>query len=191
MNQSSFFKEAEALIKRGVLLKSSLNGNPVAYWHGIYDQGLCISFFHEGKWLNLYLESDSGFIEFSNEPIKSDHALYAHKYNSLPPVDGIFMKGSDMIGEFLAQYDWSRDEPFNDNFPNPIPGNYEADWQNNCPIYLDGIVAVSGGWHMSWPDDDWVDLIDHELILWTLEDAEPWIEVFRKDGEYKVIKRIT
>ncbi|WP_155634076.1 hypothetical protein [Burkholderia cepacia] len=50
-----------------------------------------------------------------------------------------------------------------------------------CPLY-------AGGWNMRWPDDEPVDL---DLVLWTFEEAEPWVEVFRDGGRYPVIQRIT
>jgi len=52
-------------------------------------------------------------------------------------------------------------------------------------------VAVAGGWNMPWPDDDWNELIDLELVLWTFEESEPWVEVFFDGSRYSVIQRIT
>jgi hypothetical protein len=47
-----------------------------------------------------------------------------------------------------------------------------------------------GGWHFVWPDDDWYDLLDAELVLWTMK-GEPWIEVWAADGWYRVLERVT
>jgi hypothetical protein len=51
---------------------------------------------------------------------------------------------------------------------------------------------VLGGWHMLWPEDDRFDRGDNELLLWTFEDAEPWVEVWlTAQGELVVQERIT
>ena len=39
------------------------------------------------------------------------------------------------------------------------------------------------------PDDD--ERVDLDLVLWTFEESEPWIEVFSDGGRYSVIQRIT
>ena len=49
-----------------------------------------------------------------------------------------------------------------------------------------------GGWHMPCADFDWHELLDSTLLIQTLEDSEPWVEVFMdKEGAYKVIQRHT
>jgi len=54
------------------------------------------------------------------------------------------------------------------------------------------IYAFTGGWHLPGQDDDWHDLIPAKLLLTTVRDSEPWVEVFQMpEGDYKVIQRIT
>ena len=49
-----------------------------------------------------------------------------------------------------------------------------------------------GGWHFPFPDSDWADLIDEQLIALTIRDSEPWVEAWKmKNNEFKVIQRIT
>lgn len=48
-----------------------------------------------------------------------------------------------------------------------------------------------GGWHMPWPEGDWVELIDRPLLVFTFEESEPWVEVWKWDDGYKIIQRIT
>lgn len=188
-----FRAEGQRLGRDALLLEKEGRGEPVAYWHGLEPGELCISFKHDGTWLNVYLDEveEGGRVKRDDGPIQSDTPLFGRPHASLPPVDGIFAKGSDAIGLFLDQHGWARDDPYNENFPHPAPGQYERAWQGNCPLYLGGIDAMVGGWNMPWPDDDWHDLLDHELILWTLRDAEPWVEVFKKDGTYVVKQRVS
>jgi len=42
---------------------------------------------------------------------------------------------------------------------------------------------------MAWPDDDHYG--DDNLLVWTLHDSEPWIEVFAGPGvgAYRVVQR--
>jgi hypothetical protein len=91
--------------------------------------------------------------------------LYAHPARSLPPPDA------------------------NPDLENAA---YTAHWTRNCPLYNDqDVVAVLGGWHFPWPDDDWETLRDCELLVWTIAGAEPWVEVWRSNGQTRVMQRIT
>ena len=75
--------------------------------------------------------------------------------------------------------------------------DYLRYWQKNCPLYGGQAFAVLGGWHFPWPDDDWEELGNGTLLVWTIEDAEPWVEVWggpRTDGEerpFQVVQRVT
>jgi hypothetical protein len=90
--------------------------------------------------------------------------------------------------------------------------------QADCPLFRDGVTAVLGGWHMSWPDGpprlprlaELNARIDrahgpgclplgetyrcepYRLLLWTLRDSEPWVEVWGDySGELHAVGRIT
>jgi hypothetical protein len=142
--------------------------------------------------LNVVLNGPlDGKATFSDTPITSPQPLFGEEYDSLPPVDGVFLRGSDAVGEIIRSKGWERTDAFNDNFPSEVPGEYEGLWQENCPLYSSGIVAVLGGWHFPWPDGDWYDLEPYELVLWVLQEAEPWIEVFNVNGKYLVKERLT
>jgi hypothetical protein len=54
-----------------------------------------------------------------------------------------------------------------------------------------GAYATLGGWHFPWPDGDSEDLLKCKLLVWTFEECEPWIEVWRDAEKYRVIERIT
>ena len=68
---------------------------------------------------------------------------------------------------------------------------YLRHWQAQCPMYADAIVAVLGGWHFPWPEGDWEALRERPLLAWTLEDAEPWVEVWGGGAAYQVMQRVT
>lgn len=93
-------------------------------------------------------------------------ALYAHPAPSFPPPDAL-----------------------------PVPGDkaYQKHWQSRCPLFDDSgeVVAVLGGWHFPWPEGDWDDLRDQPLLVWTIEDSEPWVEVWGGPGGFRVLQRIT
>lgn len=192
MDLRQFTAEAERLAKKGNLLSLTGQGEPAGYWHGIDTNAICISVAYRSGWLNLYPNHDnSGLVELSAQPRKSAKPLFAIEYISLPPIDAVFMFGSKDIEGFLERNGWERSDPFNDNFPSPIPGEYERIWQSSNPMYARGVAAVCGGWHFPWPEGDWHDLSRSELVLWTIQDAEPWIEVFFNEGKFSVKQRAT
>ena len=150
MDIDAFKREAEALARPATILRDSGAGDPVAYWHGTEPDSPCISIRHEAGWLNVLLDTShrGGRAELGSEPIKSATPLFAYPSVCMPPVDAVFMLGSQAIGDFLAEHDWPRDEPFNTNFPSSVPEEYEIYWQQSYPLYQSDVDAVLGGWHM-------------------------------------------
>jgi hypothetical protein len=190
MNIDIFQAEAYKLSKPCCLLKKHGSGDPFAYWH-TNSGGPCISFLNKDKWLTVSRTPNGPSIEVSSRPLKSAVPLFAEQHISLPPIDAVFLLGSDIIGQYLSENDWSRNDPFNDNFPDQAPQEYISKWQNSCPMYLSGVSAVLGGWHMPWPDGDFEELISADLMICTYEDAEPWIELFNKNGDVLIYERFT
>jgi hypothetical protein len=89
---------------------------------------------------------------------------------------------------------WERGERYNDSFKDrALVEQYEDIWTREFPIYFNSdIYAVLGGWHFPCADDDWHDLLDDQLMVFTIRDSEPWVEAWRtKTGQFKVIQRIT
>jgi hypothetical protein len=118
--------------------------------------------------------------------------LYAHSGSSLPPLEAVFRLGSSEVTRWLEANNWQPDWGYNDNFPDRTPVDvYERKYQSQLPLFDDSAHAVLGGWHMPWPEGDWVELLDKELIAWTFAESEPWVEVWREDGSFRVIQRIT
>jgi hypothetical protein len=193
MTYQEFVAEAYQLKRKAVKLSFSGSGNPAGYWHGAFgEDAVYISVKHGAIWLNVVLDEDmGGSVRLTDSPIESSQPLFAKEFDSLPPIEGVFLRGSEAVGDFVKSNGWDRTEPFNDNFPSDIPSQYEHLWQQNCPLYTGDTVAVIGGWHFPWPDGDWYENEANELVLWVLEGAEPWVEVFNEDGQYVVKQRIT
>jgi len=191
MDLAEFRAEAERLARPATLLRANGRGDPSAYWHGVHVGKPCISVRRNGAWLNVHLDSTAGRVEITNTPLHSATPLFADAVTSLPPVDAIFLLGSPAIEAYLLSQDWTRTDPLNDNFPDDVPAEYERLYRDNCPLYSRNVVAVCGGWHFPWPDGDFADLVGSELIVWTFQDAEPWIEVFATGDAFAVKQRIT
>jgi hypothetical protein len=191
MELAQFRTEAQRLARRSTVLKASGSGDPVAYWHGAEPGSPCISLRRKGRWLNVHLYHAAGRVEERDHPLRSSTALFAEERTSLPPVDAIFLLGSGAVETYLRTNGWAPTEPFNENFPDDVPKQYERLWQKNCPMYSNDIAAVCGGWHFPWPDGDFRDLVDSELVVWTMLSAEPWLEVFAKGDTFTVKQRVT
>lgn len=191
MTPDQFFEEAKTLARHGALLRDSGRGEPVAFWNGFSGDGPVISLRHEGRWVCVWARSEEPSLSVTDRPERSGLPLYAEPFEFLPPVDAVFRFGSDKIAEFLSQHGWSREDSYNDNFPQASPREYERVWQENCPMYVDGVIAVCGGWPFVWPDGShekhWLD----ELVVWTLADSEPWLDVFRTSDGYVAHEHIT
>ena len=124
-------------------------------------------------------------------------ALAALEATSLPPLDALFRFGSARVQDWLRSHGWldatGVPDAYNANFPDAAPAaSYEAYWQERHPLYAGGVHAIVGGWHFPWPDGDWAERLEDELLLWTLAEAEPWIELWRSAaGTLNVRERIT
>ena len=126
------------------------------------------------------------------EPI--GHAAIFKPAFVLPPIDAVFARGSEIVGEWLRLHDWPRDERYNDNFKDAaIVQEYERVWMREFPLYSESdVYAVLGGWHWPCADGDWHDLVDEQLMVLTVRDSEPWVEAWRtRMGQFRVIQRIT
>jgi hypothetical protein len=113
--------------------------------------------------------------------IRDGVPLFGRKGLSWPPIDAVFLLGPAAVHAWLADNDWTPEEPYNENFRDRV-----------CPLYGGGVHAQLGGWHMPWPDGDWYTLMERRLVAWTFQDAEPWVEVWLgEEGTFNVIQRIT
>jgi hypothetical protein len=128
-------------------------------------------------------------------PQRNGTPLYPHVASVLPPIDAVFAKGSEEVGEWLKANNWSRIVRYNGNFPEAnLVEAYERVWFTEHPIYRNDpdIYVATGGWHLPGQDNDWHALIPAKLLLTTIRDSEPWVEVFQmSNGDCRVIQRIT
>lgn len=99
---------------------------------------------------------------------------------ALPPVEALEIYGSEAIRRLLE---------------GPDRASLLDTYEEQCPLHYadeEGIYAMLGGWHVSWPEDDAYDAEPGRLVLWTFRDAEPWLEVWqRHSGQLAVVPRIT
>jgi hypothetical protein len=119
--------------------------------------------------------------------------LYAQPTMALPPLEGIFRFGSPIVAAWLQMNGWQRDWEYNSNFPDRnVADAYNRIYQEHTPLYTQAATAVLGGWHFPWPDGDWDERHAQQLVLWTLEDAEPWLEVWHDStSQLRLIERNT
>lgn len=140
-------------------------------------------------------DSDGGRVDVSPSwPTQTGIALYAHPAQVLPPIDAVFMHGSDAVGKWLTTNKWERDWAHNDNFfDSAVADAYIRVWQQEFPLYLSSdIFAMVGGWHFPWPDGDWHKLINDHLLVTTFLESEPWIEAWKDaQGAFRVFQRVT
>ncbi len=99
-------------------------------------------------------------------PTRAGTPLYSHPAAVLPPVDAVFARGSEAVGEWIRSHGWDRHERYNNNFGDrEIVEEYDRLWMAEFLIYFNSdIYAVLGGWHFPCADDDWHDLIDDQLM---------------------------
>ena len=119
-------------------------------------------------------------------------ALHAHSTTSLPPLEAVFLRGSPVVSDWLARIGWQPEWGWNGNFPDAAVAHaYHEALRANLPIEGESVYAVLGGWHVPWPDGDWLELLDRPLLVMTLAESEPWVEVFNLSSEYRVIQRVS
>jgi len=184
--------EAKALARPGLQLVPEGTGAPVAFWHGISFDHPCITLHRDKSWISVSIDnSDSGNVTTHSDMPQSGLPLYPVPFVSLPPLDALFKFGSGLIERYLHENGWDRSEPFNNNFPDRSAHEYEQAWQSNCPMFSPSIIAVSGGWPFPWPEGDLTSLASSQLVVWTLAESEPWVEVFETNGQLSVLQRVT
>jgi hypothetical protein len=199
MTLEELIAEGRRLEKPCLFLRPHGEGPVVAVWHeldrdGIASTGhrawLTVDTRHvpglsapTASYLTIFTDHkrcEDGRVEQSASwPKRKGTPLYAHAASVLPPSDAVFARGSQAVAQ------WHPDAA--------VVQKYEDAWMREFPLYSsDEIYAVLGGWHMAWPEGDWHDLIDEQLMVFTLRDSEPWVETWRlRSGEFRVIQRIT
>ncbi|MBI3844712.1 MAG: hypothetical protein HY292_08755 [Planctomycetes bacterium] len=214
MTPEMLIVEGRRLVRPCVFLRPTGPGPVAAVWHDrdaaeIADTGHRCWITVDARFVPRLSNDITGYLSIFTDEKKCEggrievHAvrpnrpgieLHASEESVLPPIDAIFARGSDAVGDWLADNDWSRDERYNDNFRDrAIVNVYEREWFNEYPPYRqDDTYAVLGGWHWPGADDDWHRMIDEQLLVFTVHDSEPWVEGWRmQTSEFRVIQRIT
>jgi hypothetical protein len=151
----------------------------------------------EAGLLSVFTRGDTGaavFLEGRALPASPQGGckLFASARRSLPPVDALFLFGSPAVQEWLSALGWDPEAGYNSNFPEPEPVEaYESVYRAELPLFTGTAYAVLGGWHLPWPEGDWLDLVDSHLLVWTFHEAEPWVEVWSHGDRVWVLERIT
>ncbi|MFE0501241.1 hypothetical protein ACFW0P_10725 [Lysobacter soli] len=190
MDLEAFLSKARKLAKPATELVVDASSNPVAFWHGHDRHGIpLITFSYRGSWFEVWVDDTSERVIPISAPRHEGVPLAPSSLTSMPPVDAIFSMDDAEVRAYLSKYRWRG--AYNNNFPDTVPSQYEDLWTRTHPLYSDHAAAVLGGWHFPWPDGDWKELADKELVLWTLREAEPWVEVFHDGKGFEVKVRLT
>jgi hypothetical protein len=67
-------------------------------------------------------------------------------------------------------------------------GDYEQPREDQRLLYSRDVMAVVGGRHVRWLNNDWEELRAETLVLWTSDSAEPGLELFFDNGKFKVLE---
>lgn len=116
--------------------------------------------------------------------------LYSREALSLPPLEALCLYGGQPVETWLSAAGLERTD-YDRAATLDAGREYQAHYQERSPLYSTDIAAVVGGWHAIWSDDDFYIPREMRLVLWTLRDAEPWIEVFHRGANLSARVRIT
>jgi len=138
---------------------------------------------------------EGGTIQFNPDwPDRPGIALYARRAVPLPPLEAIFLYGSEAVAKWLQDNNWPQDRRYGSGFDDAMTADaYLQQWLREQAMFSDpGVAAVVGGWHPPRGDADWHSLAPERLLVQTLHEAEPWIEAWQlRKGGFKVIRRVT
>lgn len=127
-----------------------------------------------------------------NEVVFEDSiALTSKPAISLPPLEALMLYGGPTVQDWLASQGLKRWDY--EDAAIEVRDRYRVHSDPQLPLYKEQPpYARVGGWHISWPDDDFYIPREMRLMVWTFQDAEPWYEVFLSPLKNYVIKsRVT
>lgn len=221
MNSKQLIEEGRHLMRPCVHLKQSNKGAPLAaLWGGSGSTPLSDDISPMRHWLSLdcrcmpegfedltgclsvYVDTrgKQGIVAVAHSmQLGLSHTtgleLFAHPGSSWPPIDAIFRFGSSPVKDWIAKCGWKPEWLYNSNFKDHhIVSAYEEHIREQNPFFREeeDVYAMLGGWHESWPENDWCDLLDKRLVVFTYQEAEPWVEVWvDRSQNFQVIQRVS
>ena len=139
------------------------------------------------------LNSEAVVVSDGAADIRDGQALDAIGRVDLPPIDALVRCGPQRVRDWLGLTGWDPTWGINSNFVGmDLVNRYESAALKTHPLWSPGnCVAQIGGWPWRWPDDDEYIPEAGELLVLTIAEAEPWIEVRRNAGRVDTKCRIT
>ena len=127
----------------------------------------------EGRTSEVVLSSDW--------PDPSGTPLFAVAADSFPPL------------EALGEYGVNLPPNLRKTSPGSLEGrSFEEEFIKRHPFHSRGPWAILGGWNIPWEDEDWLECSHQRLLLTTVAEPEPWLEVYQlKDGTFTVKERFS
>lgn len=120
--------------------------------------------------------------------------LYAKEFQCLPDVDAVFQFGSKRLKDWLEAISWNHDTDYKRT---PVKEYLKLVHAQHPFSVNDGAFAMLGGWSwcFTWCyslDEEYPwHLLEKALIVLTIAESEPWIEVFDDGKKFVTFSRIT
>lgn len=149
----------------------------------------------EAGWLGLYENvQTSEWIVVAGEAIRSPSeaggiVLSSVDGVSLPPLDQLLSSPDSEVDTWMRK---TRMVSFDQAVDTDAGLRYHEAFMAQCPLYhADPPFLQVGGWHVMWPES--LDYYENgeQIQIWTFRDYEPWVEVWRRDGSFVAIPRVT
>jgi hypothetical protein len=140
--------------------------------------------------------SDYSHVEGRSSPAFSDisctgRQLFAVPGASFPPFEAVCLYGGDAVGRWLRSLGLERHQ-YEEAGAHELAEAYQQEFMRRAPFYAADADVIVGGWHMVWPDDDFFLPREMRLLVTTIRDAEPYLEIWLSArGNIAVKERIT
>lgn len=128
-------------------------------------------------------------------PKKTDGTkLYGKEFQCLPDVDALFQFGSKAVKNWVKTSGW---DPSTGYDQSPVKDYLRVVHREHPFTSDDGTYAMLGGWSwcFNWcygTDEEYPwHLVKKTLVVLTLAESEPWIEVFDDGKKFVTFSRIT
>ncbi len=194
MDFDTLYEEAQKLARTGLILNPNETDSVLGYQYDNDSGGPVVALKRGGTWLVVERQGGNVTVREAESPPSDGSALYGLEWTALPPIEALFYLGSEKVQSWLAENGWEKEWGYNDNFKDAaIAQKYINEWIDEHPLYQEDDFAVSGGWPIWWPEDDfedWEARLKQELVLLTVV-GEPWLEVWADGNSYRVFERIT